>query len=75
MDEDVETIRGSFVAQGGGLVVVRDPRGAVWRAASGVGLPANLVWTASESRVSVGPRTREEWESELAALGCPAPPD
>ena len=54
------------------LPVLRDPRGRVWRALSGVGLPANLTWTAEGRRIEVGPRAPPAWEEELEALGCAA---
>lgn len=69
--ESVETIE-AFFESGAELEMARDPRGRVWRELSGIGLPTNLIWTESERRVDVGPRSLAEWQAELAALGCGA---
>ena len=56
------------------LRALRDPHGAVWRqAVGGGGLPANLVWTESGPRATVGPRGEDDWRLELARLGCASP--
>lgn len=68
--EDVETITRLFPPGAAQLEIARDPRGRIWREVSGVGLPLNLVWTATESRVDLGPRTLPEWQREFAKLGC-----
>ena len=55
------------------LPVLRDPKGRVWREIDGRGLPVNLFWTQESRRTDVGPKTAEEWRSQLAAFGCEAP--
>lgn len=68
--EEVEVIERYLSEHELALEVLSDPRADVWRRLSGDGLPLNLTWTHAESRVAVGPRTREEWVSALAELGC-----
>jgi len=68
--EDVETIARFYSPSDAGLQLVRDPRGRVWRAVSGVGLPVNLFWTVGEQRVDVGPRSQPEWVAAFEELGC-----
>jgi len=72
--EPADTIERTFAARSERLEVLRDPRGRVWRAVSGVGLPVNLAWTAETSRVEVGPRSRAAWHEALTELGCAHPP-
>jgi len=58
------------------LLVLRDPKGRVWRELNGRGLPMNLFWTQKERRMDVGPKSKEAWLGELGALGCwPSNPD
>jgi thiol-disulfide isomerase/thioredoxin len=51
------------------LPLLRDPDGKLFRRFAR-GLPANLIWTRDGRRVVTGPYRREQWEDELAALGC-----
>lgn len=51
------------------LPLLRDPDGKLFRRFAR-GLPANLIWTRDGRRVVTGPYRREQWEGELAALGC-----
>ncbi len=55
------------------LPIFRDPKGRVWREIDGRGLPMNLFWTQETRRTDVGPKTAEEWRSQLAPLGCEGP--
>jgi peroxiredoxin len=52
------------------LPILRDPKGRVWREIDGRGLPMNLFWTRAGRRTDVGPKTADEWSSELAPSGC-----
>lgn len=70
--EDADTVERYASEHGLGLALLRDPRGAVFRAVSGAGLPLNLVWTAQERRVELGPRDAARWARELRGLGCDA---
>lgn len=56
------------------LPILRDPKGHVWREIDGRGLPMNLFWTRESRRTDVGPKTADEWLSELTPLGCENPP-
>lgn len=71
--EDRETVERYAAEHGLGLDLLRDPRGDVWRAVSGVGLPANLVWTPAGRRVELGPRSAAQWAADLRGLGCQSP--
>ena len=71
--EEAEVVRRYWTEHGLGLEALRDPKGRIWRRVSGIGLPANLVWTGAGRRTDVGPRDMAGWEEELAALGCAAP--
>lgn len=51
------------------LPLLRDPDGKLFRRFAR-GLPANLIWTRDGRRVVTGPYRREQWEAELASLGC-----
>lgn len=51
------------------LPLLRDPDGKLFRRFAR-GLPANLIWTRDGRRVVTGPYRREQWEDELAELGC-----
>ncbi len=68
--EDAERIAETKSAIGLRLLVLRDPRGAVWRNLSGVGLPLNLIWTREERRVDIGPHSAEAWAETFRSLGC-----
>ena len=60
----------SFRARhGSSLPLLRDPDGKLFRRFAR-GLPANLIWTPDGRRVVTGPYRREQWEDQLAALGC-----
>ena len=60
----------SFRARHGSrLPLLRDPDGKLFRRFAR-GLPANLIWTRDGRRVVTGPYRREQWEEQLAALGC-----
>jgi peroxiredoxin len=62
----------AFVAQHAlGLAVLRDPKGESWRRLEGGGLPMNAYWSAAGRKTDLGPKTREQWETVLASLGCP----
>ncbi len=52
------------------LPVFRDPKGRAWRKIDRRGLPMNLYWTQGRRRTDVGPKTADEWRSQLASLGC-----
>jgi thiol-disulfide isomerase/thioredoxin len=70
--ESRDTLARYLERHGLALPVLRDPRGRVWRALSGVGLPANLTWTPEGRRVETGPRAAAAWDQLLEGLGCPA---
>ncbi len=70
--EDLDTVQRYAAEHGLRLGLLRDPGGAVWRAVTGVGLPANLVWTPAGRRVELGPRSAARWADELERLGCHA---
>jgi thiol-disulfide isomerase/thioredoxin len=57
------------------LPILRDPKGRVWREIDGRGLPMNLFWTRETRHTDVGPKTVEEWRSQLAPHGCAEDPD
>ncbi len=52
------------------LPVLRDPEGDAFRALGGHALPTNLYWTRETRERDAGPKSSEEWEARLAALGC-----
>ncbi|HXV36757.1 MAG TPA: TlpA disulfide reductase family protein [Myxococcota bacterium] len=68
--EDVETIRRYTAQHALALESLRDPTGSVWRSLSDEGLPLNFTWLPGERRIELGPRTRAQWRTALAALGC-----
>jgi thiol-disulfide isomerase/thioredoxin len=72
--ESAEEVRRYLAEHALDLPVALDPEGRTWRRAGGRELPANLVWTASERRVSFGPSDADAWRARLAALGCPPAP-
>jgi thiol-disulfide isomerase/thioredoxin len=60
-----------FIAKNNvGLQSLRDPTGRMWRQLNGRGLPMNVFWSHEKQRKEVGPKTTEEWRSDLVALGC-----
>jgi thiol-disulfide isomerase/thioredoxin len=70
-----DDVRAFLVEHGITAAPLLDPDGKAWRAAvGGGGLPANLVWSATERRSELGPRTPERWRELLAQLGCTAAP-
>jgi thiol-disulfide isomerase/thioredoxin len=54
--------------------VVRDPDSEVWRSQRVRGLPATVVWSASERKVELGPKRTEQWLEVFRSLGCVSPP-
>src|SRR5262245_45928307 len=53
-----------------GLPVIRDPKGEAWRRLDGRGLPMNAWWSAAGAKTDLGPKTRDQWRSFAASLGC-----
>jgi thiol-disulfide isomerase/thioredoxin len=51
--------------------VLRDPTGEAWKRLDGRGLPMNAYWSGGGHHTDLGPKTREQWKSVLASLGCP----
>ena len=52
------------------LLVLRDPKGRLWRRTDGRGLPANLFWSNDGKRTDVGPKAEKEWRSLFVSHGC-----
>ena len=57
------------------LLVLRDPKGKLWRRTDGRGLPANLFWSGEGKRTDVGSKSETEWRSILASQGCSTNPN
>jgi hypothetical protein len=68
--EPAELVRRYLAEHSLALPVALDPEGRTWRRAGGRELPANLVWTGRERRVSFGPSDEATWRARLAGLGC-----
>jgi thiol-disulfide isomerase/thioredoxin len=72
--EDAEVIREFVKDHDVKLLVLRDPKGRLWRRTEGRGVPANLFWSNEGKKTDVGPKTESEWRSSLAAHGCSTNP-
>jgi peroxiredoxin len=72
--EEPEVVRRFLAARALALPVALDPAGRTWRRAGGRELPANLLWTARERRLTFGPSDAAAWRARLAALGCRGEP-
>lgn len=70
--EKAAVVREFLQEQAISIVVVRDPKGGVWREVGGVGLPTNLYWSGGAATTDVGPKTEAQWKEKLTALGCDA---
>ena len=68
--EDDEAIREFVKEHDVRLLVLRDPKGRLWRQTDGRGLPTNLFWSNEGKTIDVGPKAEKEWRSLLTSHGC-----